>query len=200
MDFNISGKMFDFARGFRVAFDKEAGLSPGFETGKRDVSDMNGMYADAAAETALIEGGNPLVYAFHSMPAPEHAGDLCFGCSIVNPGKVGDEYYMTRGHFHAILDTAEVYYCLSGQGYMLSESGAGDWNAHELRPGQAVYVPKGYAHRSICVGVSEPLVTFYVLRADAGHDYGAIETKGFRKLLVERDGKPAVIDNPRWGK
>ena len=76
----------------------------------------------------------------------------------------------------------------------------GDWNAHELTAGQVVYVPKRYAHRSVCVGKNEPLVTFYVFRADAGHDYGSIETKGFRKLMVERDGKPAVIDNPRWGK
>ena len=200
MDFNISGKLFDFERGFRMAFDKETGFSPDLPTGKRYVSDMRGMYLDSEAEKALIEGGNPLVYEFHSMPAPEIAGDMCFGCSIVYPGKVGDEYYMTRGHFHTIVDTAEVYYCLSGHGYMLCENAEGDWNAHELTAGNAVYVPKRYAHRSVCVGTSEPLVTFYAFRADAGHDYGTIETKGFRKLMVERDGKPAVIDNPRWGK
>ena len=44
----------------------------------------------------------------------------------------------------------------------------------------------------------EKLVTFFVFRADAGHDYGTIEQKGYRKLVVERDGKPTMIDNPRW--
>ena len=30
------------------------------------------------------------------------------------------------------------------------------------------------------------------------YDYGTIEQKGYRKLVVERDGKPTMIDNPRW--
>ena len=55
-----------------------------------------------------------------------------------------------------------------------------------------------YAHRSINVSPDEQLITFFVYRADAGHDYGTIETKGYRKLLVERDGQPAIIDNPNW--
>ena len=105
---------------------------------------------------------------------------------------------MTKGHFHTILDTAEVYYCLSGQGYMMIENPEGDWRALALEAGRAVYVPARYAHRSINVGSDAPLVTFFVFRADAGHDYGSIETTGYRKLLVERDGQPAIIDNPKW--
>jgi glucose-6-phosphate isomerase len=62
----------------------------------------------------------------------------------------------------------------------------------------AVYVPACYAHRSINVSLSEPLVTFFAFPGNAGHDYGTIETKGFRKLAVLRDGEPAFIDNPRW--
>ena len=41
------------------------------------------------------------------------------------PGKVGDEYFMTKGHFHTILETCEVYYTLSGQGAMLMETPEG---------------------------------------------------------------------------
>ena len=104
---------------------------------------------------------------------------------------------MTKGHFHTILETAEVYYCLSGEGFMLMENPEGDWSAQPLSPGVMVYVPPRYAHRSINTG-SVPMVTFFCFRADAGHDYGTIETKGYRKLIVERDGKPAIIDNPKW--
>ena len=68
----------------------------------------------------------------------------------------------------------------------------------ELKKGQAVYVPGRYAHRSINISPSEPLITFFAFPGHAGHDYGTIESKGFRKLVVERDGKPALIDNPRW--
>ena len=146
----------------------------------------------------MVANGDPMVYEFHGLPVPEHDGDLAFGCSILNPGKVGDEYYFTKGHFHTILETGEVYYCLKGHGYMLLENPEGDWSAQELTAGKAVYVPKRYAHRSINVSPDEQLVTFFVFRADAGHDYGTIETKGYRKLLVEKDGVPTIIDNPNW--
>lgn len=168
------------------------------DAGKRYLSQMKGMFADEEAFNALLESGDPVVCEFHGLPVPETDGDLAFGCSILYPGKVGDEYYFTKGHFHTILETGEVYYCLKGHGYMLLENPEGDWSAQELTAGKAVHVPKRYAHRSINVSSEEALVTFFVFRADAGHDYGTIETKGYRKLLVERDGEPTIIDNPNW--
>lgn len=200
MDFNNENRLYDWARGFTVDFDKNTGMSSQIETGKRTLSQMKGMYLDEAALEETLKAGDPMVYEFHGCPAPQHAGDDAFGCSIVYPGKVGDEYYMTKGHYHEPADTCEVYYCLSGHGYMMLENTEGDWSCLELTPGHVCYVPKFYAHRSINVSKSEPLVTFFVFRADAGHNYGAIETKGYRKLLVERDGKPTIIDNPKWGK
>lgn len=73
---------------------------------------------------------------------------------------------------------------------MLMENPEGDWLALEMKAGETLYVPKRYAHRSINVSPDEQLITYFVFRADAGHDYGTIETKGYRKLMVERDGKP----------
>jgi len=197
MDFNTTNKLFDFDRGFTVDFDLKTGLSQSMGTGKRYLSDMKGMFADDAAFDAQKAIENKLVYEFHGMPVKEHEGDLAYGCSIVYPGKVGNEFFMTKGHFHTILDTAEVYYCIGGYGYMMMENSNGDWLALELKAGKCVYVPKGYAHRSICAG-NEALRTFFVFRADAGHDYGTIETKGYRKLLIEEHGKPIIIDNPKW--
>jgi glucose-6-phosphate isomerase len=36
-----------------------------------------------------------------------------------------------------------------------------------------------------------------VFPADAGYDYKTIADEGFASIVVERDGKPAVIANPR---
>ena len=196
--FNISDKQLDFLRGCVIDFDMKSGLSETLDTEKRYLSQMKGMFSDSAAFESAVQNGNPMVYEFHSLDVGESSGDLAFGCSILNPGKVGDEYYFTKGHFYTIRNTSEVYYCLNGHGYMLMENMRGDWSAQELTPGKAVYVPKGYAHRSVNVSKEEKLVTFFVFRADAGHDYGTIETKGYRKLLVERDGVPTIIDNPNW--
>ncbi|HZG86610.1 glucose-6-phosphate isomerase [Paenibacillus sp.] len=182
---------------FAVYFSLNNGLSNTKPSIKRHLSQMKGMYADDEAYEALIKEGNPLLYEFYDLGVPEAPGNLAFGTSIVYPGKVGNEYYMTKGHYHTILDTAEVYYCIGGQGLMLMETPEGDWDAQEFTPGKAVYVPGRYAHRSINTG-TEPLITFYVFRADAGHDYGSIETKGFRNIVVERDGRPEIIANPKW--
>ncbi len=181
-----------------VRFNLSDGMSPDVSPIQRRLSNMKGMYADETAYVRLVGESDPIVYEFHDLGLPERDGAIAFGTSITHPGKVGEEYFMTKGHFHTILATAEVYYCLRGHGYMLMESPEGDWEAQELRPGCAVYVPERYAHRSINVGTDAPLITFFAFRADAGHDYGTIETKGFRKRIVERAGKPEIIDNPRW--
>ncbi len=197
--FNVSDQPLDFLRGCTVDFDLNTGLSRTVETGKRYLSQMKGMFADEEALRKKIEAeGDSLIYDFHGLPLPETPGDFAFGCSILNPGKIGNEYYFTKGHFHTLLETGEVYYCLKGHGYMLLENPEGDWSAQEMTAGQAVYVPPRYAHRSINVSPDEKLITFFVYRADAGHDYGTIETKGYRKLLVEKDGMPAIVDNPNW--
>jgi glucose-6-phosphate isomerase len=196
-EYAMNGEGFNWERGFLLDFDLKNGRSEGAAPTKRRLSQMKNMFHDAVAAEKLLLEDDPTVYEFYELGAPEHPGDLAFGSSITYPGKVGDEYFMTKGHFHVVLDTAEVYYCLSGEGFMLTESPEGDVVNHPLKPGMAVYVPKRGAHRSINTG-SAPLVTFFCFRGDAGHDYGTIETKGYRKLVVERDGKPALIDNPKW--
>lgn len=199
-DFNASNKPFDYDKGFTIDFNLANGMSSMKTTSKRFLSKVKGMFNDeAAADEEIKKNGDKLVYEFHEMGAPEHDGDLAYGISIVYPGKVGNEYHMTKGHFHCILETGEVYYCLSGHGYMMLESPEGDWSCQELLPGKMVYCPKRYAHRSINVSPNEPLRTFFVFRGDAGHDYGSIEEKGYRNLLVEENGEPKVIPNPKWG-
>lgn len=189
---------FDWIKGFVCDFDLKDGISKTAESTKRYLTDMEGMFADDEAFEAMKDE-NPLIYEFYEMGAPEDAGDVAFGTSITYPGKVGDEYFMTKGHFHTELDTAEVYYCLSGEGYMLIESPEGDWSLLDLKPGVVSYVPKRYAHRSINTG-DTPLITFFAFRGDAGHNYGTIETLGYRNLVVEKDGKPEAVPNPKWGK
>ena len=185
---------------FVIGFDLKTGKSDDIQSTKRYLSDMKGMYFDDKDLGDILENENPLVYEFYELDIPNLPSDLLFGTSIVYPGKVGNEYYMTKGHFHEVLETAEVYYTLNGEGYMLMETPEGDWYAAQLKPGKAVYVPPRWAHRSINCG-DTPLITFFCFRADAGHDYGTIEEKGYRKLIVEgKEGKPEIIDNPKWNR
>lgn len=165
---------------------------------ERRLSALKGQFHDEAAYARLLAEGDVLLYEVYEIQRPDVAGELPNGLSIVHPGKVGDEYFMTKGHFHSVLETGEVYYCLKGEGVMVMETPEGAWAVEPLRAGSVLYVPPRWAHRSVNTTADEDLVTFFVYPGDAGHDYGTIETQGFRKLVVERDSRPAVIDNPRW--
>ena len=188
---------FDWDNSFLVDFDLVTGLSKAAAPSERRLSKMKDMFHDTDAAAQILEIEDPILYRWFELGAPERAGDLAFGVTILNPGKVGDEYYMTKGHFHTMLETAEVYYTLSGEGYMIMEDPEGDTQEQPLSKGQVVYVPRRYAHRMVNTG-EQPLITLFVFAADAGHDYGSIETKGYHKIVVEKDGKPAIVDNPKW--
>lgn len=164
----------------------------------RHLSDLQSQFFDQEACQAILAQSNPLLYEVYEVKRPVAAGELLQGTSILHPGKVGCEYAMTKGHFHAVLETAEFYYCLHGTGYMVMENPEGEWSVKPLSAGVCLYVPPRWAHRSVNTHPSQDLVTLFVYPAYSGHDYGSIEKQGFRKLVIEQYGIPTIIDNPRW--
>ena len=184
---------FNWDQAFTLDFDLNNGLSKHADTTKRYLSQMKNMYQDQEAVEEILKHEDPLIYEFYELGCPERAGDLAFGTTMIHPGKIGNEYYMTKGHFHQIVDTAEVYYTLKGEGYMMLESLDGDWRVERMEKGKALYVPRGYAHRTINTG-DEVLTAFYVFDADAGHDYGTgnhlpTPASGRRPGLSDRPGQ-----------
>ena len=182
--------------GYQILLPDERGSS--FDNHiERRLSSLRNKFSDGEAVQAMLDSGDPLIYEVYENRRPETAGELLSGLSIVHPGRVGNEYFMTKGHYHLVRDTAEVYYCMQGKGALLMENEAGDTAVEKFYPGRVVYVTPCWAHRSINTG-EEDLVTFFVYPGHAGHDYGTIDATGFRKCMVERDGLPAVVDNPQW--
>lgn len=158
----------------------------------RRASDMKGHYADSRSLDILInEKGNPVHYEVFEVPVPEEYGHLMFCISKLLPGKVGLEYFMTKGHYHTVAHTGEIYLCLKGEGYMLMKTQDGRFHAEPMRKNTMVYVPPYWAHRSVNTG-TEPLISFCVYNAEAGHNYGDIEKEGFIKRVFERNGKPVI--------
>jgi glucose-6-phosphate isomerase len=188
-------------RPFSVGWDPNDGIMDDPDNHiERFLSRIKGMFLDVDAADAYVhEKGDVKVYEVYEKNIPQRDGEIQFCSSITHPGQIGGEYFMTKGHFHARRDTAEIYYCLRGRGFMMMELESGEYVLEEMYPGRTVYVPAFYAHRSINVG-DEALISLAVYPGDAGHDYGSIETSGFKHLVVERDGKPKVIENPRYGK
>jgi len=166
----------------------------------RRLSALRGQFLDQDAYARLLDREDTLLYAVNEIKRPAAAGELLMGVSIVHPGKVGKEFFMTKGHFHTVLDTAEVYYCLRGEGFMVMETPEGHPAVERLSPGRVLYVPPRWAHRSVCTSRQEDLVTFFTYPGNAGHDYGTIEQQGFCKLVLDTEKGIAIVDNPRWRK
>ncbi len=166
---------------------------------KRYLHDLEGMFADSMAEDALMIN-NPLIYeVYEATQNPMEEGQLRYSTTTIYPGKVGDEYFFTKGHYHAIGNRAELYMGLAGEGYLLLMTPEGEINVQHMTPGAMSYIPPFWAHRTINIG-KENFVFFACYPADAGYDYASIADKGFAKIVVERDGKPTLVDNPKWEK
>lgn len=89
--------------------------------------DLAGLYADEAAFSAMQETWNDtVVYEVSEFRPNERTGDLIFGVTRMLPGKVGEEYFVTRGHIHKQSDRPEIYYGQKGRGLMLLESPEGE--------------------------------------------------------------------------
>ncbi|OHB72961.1 MAG: hypothetical protein A2V70_17235 [Planctomycetes bacterium RBG_13_63_9] len=157
----------------------------------RTASDMVGYYLNGAALQRLIEDGNPVHYEVFEKNVPEKRGHVLFCISKLQPGRVGGECFMTKGHYHTIAETAELYWCLRGQGYLMMKNADGSCVLERMVRNRLVYVPPYWAHRSINTA-DEPLISFCAYPADAGHNYGDIETEGFPKRVFIRSGQEVI--------
>ena len=174
----------------------EMKLSPEGELIIRKLSDMVDVFQDKeAAKEALKE--NPLIYKFYNVQIPEENGHLQHCISIISPGRIGNEYYMTKGHFHKIKDTAEIYLTLKGRGKLVMQTPEQKSRILDMEEGSVSYIPPCWAHKTVNIG-NEPLIFFGVYRGDAGHNYGTIEKKGMAVIIVEEEGKPVIKNNPAY--
>jgi glucose-6-phosphate isomerase len=176
-----------------AALEPGAPLVPWARRRARRLSDLRGVFADAAAHEQALRAGNPVVYETFEPPIPEAPGHLVCGVTVLHPGTVGAEFYMTRGHYHVHRQTAEVYHVLAGTGYLLLQREDGAAEAVPLAPGDLVYVPPGWGHRSVNTS-SVPLLLLYVFPGDAGHDYEAVQAAGFRYTVVRTPTGPTLAE------
>ncbi|MEA4935509.1 MAG: glucose-6-phosphate isomerase family protein [Paludibacter sp.] len=158
------------------------------------LSQMVNIYEDEAARQILDQ--QTLVYKVQAyLPVKEGIpGGLFFGTTIIQPGKVGDEYFMTRGHFHLNADRAEYYWGVQGRGMLILMDEQRNVWAERMFPGSLHYIGSHIAHRMANVG-NEPLMFGACWPSDAGHNYKEIDEKGFSARLLELSGEPVLIEN-----
>jgi len=177
---------------FRVTLDFDTGsLTPFAGSFARRLSEMAGAYEDqAAVRGRLASGDDPVVYSGYDADVPSESGHLLFRTTIISPGTVGSEYFMTKGHHH-VRDSAEIYLGMSGEGIMLMETRDGAFAESVLVPSAPVYVPPGWAHRTVNTA-NIPLIFFVVYPGDAGHEYRSVERSGFSRRVHRGPSGPEL--------
>lgn len=160
------------------------------------LSQLENVFADETSRAAMAQ--DTVVYQVQSQMLVKEGepGGLFFGTSNVMPGKVGQEYFMTKGHYHAKRECAEYYWCIQGQGALLLMDEAGNTTMEPMFPGSLHYIPGYVAHRLANTG-SEVLRVGACWPSDAGHDYGSITETGFSARLMDVDGVPTLVPSPK---
>ena len=186
---------------FRCPVDVPAGvLRNGTGHYEKRLKDLQGLYGDSLAFAELARGrGDEVVYRVSDFRPDRAEGDLIFGVTRMEPGRVGDEFFMTRGHIHKKADRPENYFGQSGRGVMLMESPKGDTHTITIEAQTICYVPPYWIHRSVNTG-DDPFVMVFSYPADAGQDYGIIERSGGMRTRIVAHGTSRwrEVPNPAW--
>jgi glucose-6-phosphate isomerase len=158
----------------------------------KTLRDMARLFHDADSLRRMDE--NTVVYRVQwtEPVAQGTTGGLFWGSTIIEPGRVGDEYFMTHGHFHSRRDRGEYYGTIGGKGLLVLMDESRATRTDAMFPGSLHYITGGLAHRVVNTG-DEPLLFWACWPSDAGHDYASIKADGFGARVLLRDGKPAVI-------
>ena len=117
------------------------------ESRKRRFKDVAKWYSDKkAVEKELKKNRNKVIY--ETFTVEDSPMDLTL--TVIHPGVVGKEYYMTKGHIHGA-NNPEFYILLEGNGKLLIQSRS-EVKVITLKKGKITLIPKGYAHRLINPG------------------------------------------------
>jgi len=69
----------------------------------------------------LSRSENPLIYEVCELSQEPIEGMFNVGCTVIYPGKIGDEYYFAKWHFHQKESASEVYVGMEGVGVVLMQ-------------------------------------------------------------------------------
>jgi glucose-6-phosphate isomerase len=168
------------------------GNDPRVERMVKTVGQMKGVFLDQRAWREMDPA--QVMYAMECWkPVLDGTeGGLFWGNSTVFPGVIGEEYFMTRGHFHAKRDRAEFYSTASGTGMLVMMDEQRRATVQEMSAGSTHYIPGRIAHRVVNTG-AVPLTFLACWPSDAGYDYAAIDKQGFTVRVLRRNEVPEVV-------
>jgi glucose-6-phosphate isomerase, archaeal len=137
---------------------------------------------------------NTVVYRVQAWcPVPEGTeGAQFWGTTVIEPGQVDSEFFITHGHFHLKRNRTEYYAAIDGEGVLILMDEARKTWIEPMFPGSLHFIPPNVAHRVANSG-QEPLRLVACWPSDAGHDYDAIRRFGFGARLLRVNGRASLV-------
>ena len=162
----------------------------------RTLDDLQGVFRDSRAFATTDP--TTLVYRvqLHRPVRQGLEGGLFWGTTVMEPGLVGDEYFLTKGHFHAVRNRAEYYVTVAGTGAVVLMTEDHQTRMETMTPGSVHYVPGFTAHRVANIGTVR-LSFLACWPSDAGHDYEAIRKFGFSARLLNLNRGALLVSSTR---
>ena len=177
-----------------LLFIKDSLIGENVKRSLKTLADLRGVFHNCEAYEQMSP--DTLLYEVTChLPVEEGTpGGLYFGITRIYPGKVGDEYFMTKGHFHANMNRGEYYWGVEGEGRLIMmDQNRRVWS-ERMFPGSLHYIPGGVAHRVANIGYS--VLSFAACwPSDAGHDYQVILENGFSASLQCREWQSPIDRN-----
>lgn len=178
---------------------------PQVEPGVRKFSDMIPVLMDPNAKNSLSQ--EEMYYMYRDVHMPEHEADmrakgLRYDLTVLLPGKLGEEFNKTVGHYHPLVPGSnlaypELYEVLHGHALFLiqklDETGKEvvDIQAIKAKPGDKIIYPPGYGHIIVNIG-DEPVVTSNWVAGEFSSDYEPIREKKGMAYYVVSDGDDGI--------
>lgn len=180
---------------------------------------MTRAYADRThekmKEVLMDESASGPAIHYHMIRGGSDKGNV----TVWEPGTVGGEYIKAYGHYH-VGKLDETYTVLSGEGYVIMQTRKTDasgnpidgeieeFKAVKVKAGDSVFIPSGAGHLAVNTGKAW-LVTMDDSPVNFGDKDpvsmpGHADYEPFKRLrgaayyVVERDGKPEFVPNPRY--
>jgi glucose-6-phosphate isomerase, archaeal len=148
------------------------------------LNDMKYLFKDKFESNKRLKE-NPLIYETFYPDIEENARYVFYGVTKIHPGRIGDEFFMTKGHLHIPAQVTEIYFCLSGEG-MLLEQKDDIVRKTIIGKGNIAYIGESSFHRVYNTG-KEPLIFFVSCNADFKHDYSPLDNNGFLDTVTIND-------------
>jgi glucose-6-phosphate isomerase len=179
----------------RIDFSTGELTGEGVEEVCRTLGQLEGVFRDAEAWGAMSPA--QLVYRVQLYRPVQKgvAGGLFWGTTFVEPGLVGDEYFMTKGHVHVPRDRSEYYVTTGGEGALILMDERRQTRFELMRPGSLHYIPSGHAHRVANTGPGA-LSFLACWPSDSENDYKSVLEHGFSARLRRVDRSPLLVEEP----